>query len=116
MVYVHEKNHSKFPGKCKNARRLSNWLHRQYKRDLAGIPEDEQVMLNTLRLYFDDKPRREKEDECWNQFLHDLEKYKEEYHTFVISQKDDVNKNLHNWAANTLLPERRVRLIEIGFL
>ena len=103
MEYIDGNELSNFPGDCKKARRLSNWMHRQFKR--TNVPEDEKVKLDVLRQHFNDKPQRTVQDEHWNHFLHELQKYKEECHTFVMSKKLVV-----------LLSKRRRKLIEIGFL
>lgn len=122
MKYVEDNNLSSFPGKGKKERRLSNWMYRQFKR--TDLPQDEEIKLSVLRQHFDDTPRAQKEERRWYQFLHEMKKYKEEYHTFTISKRDFVHKKLYDWAARQrkeardgrLSPERRQKLVDIGFL
>lgn len=122
VIYIDKGRLSGFPGQCKQARRLSNWMHRQFKR--KNVPKDEQVKLDVLRKYFDDTPQIQKEDERWNSLCDQLESYKEECHTFVISKKDHLHKKLSDWKNHQrklhrkgkLRPDRRQKLVEIGFL
>lgn len=106
---------------CPEQRRLSNWMRRQFKR--TDVTEDERAKLDELQKYYGNKSRTSKEDESWQKFFQLMEKYKEEYHTLVISRKDTTNRSLYHWAArqrrrakeNTLPPERRQQLADIGF-
>jgi len=120
VMYVGEHGTAKFPGRCQYTRRLSNWMHRQFKR--KNIPDDERIKLDLLREYFDVSPLQEKEDKRWNFFLQELIKYRKEYHTFVISKKDDAHRKLYDWKnyqkkldkSGNLRPERKQKLVEIG--
>lgn len=123
MEYVRTGKHYNFPGsKCQEARRLSNWMHRQFKR--TTVPDDEKAKLDELRCHFDDSPRAVQAFKLYMKHVKLLQEYKEEYNTFVISKKDQTHKKLYTWAAHQRnaakkkqLPEERLQALkEIGYL
>jgi Helicase associated domain len=119
----HINDYGKLVLPCQNpeTRGLAVWLQRQNKRD--NVPEDEKAMLDLLGKHRDMWPQQEKQKASWNNFYDQLIKYKEEYHTLLISKKDKENKSLYNWSfrqrllynENRLLPERMEALSSIGF-
>jgi len=119
--HINEKGKLDLPRQNPVTRGLANWLNRQSKRD--DVPEDEKMMLEELRKHRDMRPRQERQDEKWKAFYEQLIKYKEEYHTLVISKKDKEHKRLYNWIfqqrrldkEDRLPPNRKKALSEIGF-
>jgi hypothetical protein len=122
MEYVSAGKHKDFPGNCRKARRLSNWMHRQFKR--TSLPDAEKAKVDELRRHFDDTPREVKEEMRWREYYDRLCDYQKDHHTFVISKKDDEHKKLYHWAAdqrkaakrNKMPEERRCKLRKIGYL
>lgn len=121
LHYVDEEGCLRLPRNDYEARRLANWWYRQKKR--KTISEFEREKLREVSISFDDTPRKENDDKVWDEFFRELMSYKEEFHTFVVSKKDEAHKRLRNWVIRqrrmarqeTLLSKRRDTLLRAGF-
>ena len=119
--YIETHGELHFPRNDPLMRKLGNWWRRQNKR--KHVPDDEREILDELRQHKDIRPREEMLNQSWQGFFNQLVKYKEEYHTLVISKKDREHKSLYEWVirqrrlekAGRLLPERREALVRLEF-
>lgn len=123
MKHIESSGSKRLPSDCPETRRLSNWMRRQFRRNVEDVPDDEKAKLDRLREIYGCKGRNEDEEEKWERFFKRMQKYKEEYHTLVISRKDKVNRQLYHWVARQrrlakeerLAQERRQKLVQFGF-
>jgi hypothetical protein len=100
---------------------LATWVHRQLQR--KRVPPSQRERIETLRRLLDYAPRWQKNNEAWHGFLEELICYRREFHTFVISTKEENHRKLSDWAtrqrklarAGNLAADRREALVAIGF-
>lgn len=119
--HVNEDGKLVLPRGNPETRALAGWLNRQLKRN--DCPADEKELLDKLRQCRDSRSRHVHRLENWQFLYQQLVKYREEYHTFVISKKDKNHKHLYNWSfrqrrlakINRLPPDRKEALEKIGF-
>jgi hypothetical protein len=99
---------------------LASWLF-TVKDNPRGSQQRE---ISELLRCFERTRKAVKSDWIWNAHFSDLLAYRGDYHTFVLSKKDTARKKLSSWAirqrrvmgkGETLLPDRRARMVEAGF-
>lgn len=102
------------------ARRLGNWLNRQFTR--KRLNKDQRDQLDRLRPHLQYSSIEEKKETSWNFFFNMLVEYKKSHHTVLIQKKDTKHRKLHDWKARQLSlhrqgklsPERTEALASIG--
>ena len=120
LDFAEKHGHVKLPRTDPETRRLSVWLRGQKKRKC--ISSEEREKLDRLRVYgyMENRTRAMREQEAWNRTFEKLQQYKVIHGHLVMPRKET---QLYGWVGHQrklekqgrLLPERKERLLAIGF-
>jgi hypothetical protein len=120
LNFAKENGHLKLSHKNAETRRLSNWLQRQKNRKVLATYEREQLALLQQYGYSNENHRAANDEKAWKSNFDKLAEQKRIHGHTRVARTDT---KLSTWVARQrklegkgrLLPERRDRLVEIGF-
>jgi dsDNA-binding SOS-regulon protein len=123
LAFAKEHNHLDLPYKDADTRCLYYWLNRQKKRKYVSNDERDKLALLEEYGYEGDSNQADKQEKVWTNFFNNLVEYKRVHGRFVVSKTDADSTKLSGWISRrrfmgqrgSLLPERRQRLVDVGF-